>query len=190
MLTFEQGFGNVLQNLRAPFGSRPRAGTVRSVGTYAAGESLVPAPVEQPPWVTKPSGGQDFIEPNIASVALPVIAAEVTVVTFTVPLGQNGVIKRMANQYVGGGWTEGNAALIWRLEADGVPIRNFENIIFTIGTTNTPQDFGDGGIRVFENQVIALIARNAAIAVAGQLLLGSLAGWYYPIEQEGESAYQ
>jgi len=48
-----------------------------------------------------PPGGKPF--EFAAGVALPAIGATVTVLSFTVPRGQNGFVRRIANVFVGGG---------------------------------------------------------------------------------------
>ena len=120
---------------------------------------------------------------------MPAIGAEVNVLTFTVPQGKNGVIQKLANQMIGAGWVEGTGDVVWRLDIDGVPAQGYNNIIQTLGTPAVPADLTDRPIKLRENQVITLISRNVAVAVAGQLLLGLVAGYYYPITQERENTW-
>ena len=142
-----------------------------------------------PPWVEKSAGSQPYMEQNIAGVTLPALAAEATVLTFTVPRRKNGIIDHIANQFIGGGWTEGSGDLIWRVEADGVPIQGYHNMIASIGSMSNPADLAQSNIAIYENQVIRLVARNVAVPVAGQILLGMFRGRFYPIEQEGQNTW-
>lgn len=141
----------------------------------------------RPPWSETPSGGQPFTFLNAAAVSLPAIGSSVTVVTFQVPRRKNGVIEFVANQFVGGGWTEGTGDLIWRITADGVPIQGYDAMIASIGSLSNPGWLGSRPIRIYENQVIALVVTNVAVVAAGQPLLGLFRGGFWPIEQEGKT---
>ena len=116
-----------------------------------------------------------------ATVIVPAQGSEVTVVTFTVPRRLNGVIDRLSNQFIGGGWSEGSGSLIWRVEVDSVPVYGFHNMLASIGTMSNPADLGRG-IPVSESQVVSLIARNVSVNVAGQVLLGQFRGNYFPVD--------
>lgn len=184
MLTYDQAMGYI-ERLRR-----------RTIADRGRGPAALPLPaqvpsrtVEKRAFIEMPAGGNPFDRLNNAAVTLPAIGAEVVVVQFNVPRGKNGVVVRISNQFVGGGWTEGTGDLVWRIEADGVPVRDYESIIASLGTTSNPADRRGNPIRVFENQVVRLICNNVAVPVAGQPLLGLLGGWFYPIEQEGESYF-
>jgi len=162
----------------------------RAKGASALGPAITPTgQVEtvRSPWSETPSGGQPFTQQNVAAVTLPAIGAAATVVTFQVPRRKNGVIEFIANQFVGGGWTEGTGDLIWRITADGVPVQGYDNIIASMGTMANPGWLGTRPIRIYENQVIALVLTNVAVVVAGQPLLGLFRGGFWPIEQEGSN---
>jgi hypothetical protein len=141
------------------------------------------------PWLMMPAAGQGFMQPNIAAVVLGAIGTTTVVVTFTVPRRKNGSIEWISNQFVGGGWTEGNGALIWRVLADGIPVQGFDFIISSIGSMSNPADLRMSPIRIYENQVITLVVQNVAVVAAGQFLLGQLRGKLFPIEQEGQSTW-
>jgi len=149
----------------------------------------IPVQEISPPWVEKSAGSQPYMEQNTAGLTLPALGTEATVLTFTVPRRKNGLIDRIANQFIGGGWTEGSGDLVWRVEADGVPIQGYHNMISSIGTMTNPADLGQSTLAIYENQVIRLVARNVAVPVAGQILLGMFRGRFYPIEQEGQNTW-
>ena len=163
----------------------------RNAGGTAAGEVNAAGQmnVTQAPWVEKSAGSQPFTEMNQAAVTLPAVGAEATVILFQVPRRRNGVIEFIANQFVGGGWTEGTGDLVWRVEADGVPIQGYHNLIGSIGAIANPGWLGNSPIAVYENQRIALVVRNVAVPVAGQPLLGLFRGRFYPLEQEGQNTW-
>lgn len=174
--------------LRPPAVTARKAASGASLGAALTGAGQVET--VRSPWVETPAGGQPFTFLNAASVTLPAQGATVTVVTFTVPRRKNGVIEFIANQFVGGGWTEGTGELVWRITADGVPIQGYDNIIGSIGSLSNPGWLGTRPIRVYENQIIALTLNNVGIAApAGQALLGLFRGGFYSIEQEGQNTW-
>ncbi|MGH8135061.1 MAG: hypothetical protein ACRER4_01840, partial [Steroidobacteraceae bacterium] len=124
-------------------------------------------------------------------VALPAIAATAVVFSFQVPIGRNGMIKRIANVFVGGGFQEGQGNVFWQIMADlkdasfgaganNLVAPNYDNIVASLGSVAAPSEID--GIRIREGQVVALVVRNVAIIVAGQLVGGRLGGYFYPID--------
>lgn len=143
--------------------------------------------VEKAPWIDPPASAQSYSHDHIenaqpAQVLLPAIGAQVVVVQFRVPQRRNGVIKWIANEFIGGAAWQGTGALVWQILADGVPIQNYEAIVSSFGTAAAP------GVRapilISESQLIQLILKNVSILPGGQVLTGLLAGWNYPIESE------
>lgn len=154
-----------------------------------AAAASIAQPVSRSPWLDMPAGGQPFRYPNAAATTLPAQAAESTVVSFTVPLGRNGVIQRLANQFIGGGFTEGSGGITWRIEVNGVPVSGFHNLLGTNGTMSAPADLTASPIRIHEGDFVALICRNVSVNQAQQPLLGMLGGYFYPLSQEIEDPW-
>lgn len=132
------------------------------------------------PWLWQPSAGLPFNPTNY--VALPAIAAQAVIVEFRVPEGHNGVINQMGNNFVGGGFVDGSGTVVWRLLVDGVPYPNFGTIIASLGNPAAPSFVGS--VRIYEKQLVQLVATNVAIVVAGQLVGGRLSGWFFPRKLE------
>ena len=124
-----------------------------------------------------------------AQISLPAIGVTQTVVSFTCPARQNGEIEFVANQFVGGGWTEGTGSIIWQILIDGVPVQGYDSILGSLGTTAAPSWLGKGAIQFSENQLVQLRVRNVSIAVAGQILLGLLRGHFEPIDTSRASTW-
>lgn len=139
-----------------------------------------PAGLALPPWIYPPPEFEAFDFSTYA--AIPAIGANALVISFVVPSGRNGVIRKVANVFVGGGFQEGSGNIFWQIRADQVPAPNYENIVASLGSVANPTDFA--GIRVYEGQVIDLFVQNVAIVVAGQLIGGRLQGWFYPMSIE------
>ncbi|HWE00677.1 MAG TPA: hypothetical protein VG345_16615 [Bryobacteraceae bacterium] len=114
--------------------------------------------------------------------ALPAIGAQGVIISFQVPDGMNGIIKRFGNAYVGAGFTEGSGALQWQLLADGAAVPNYENIPASLGATANPSEVSS--IRVKEGQLIQLVINNISLLVGGTFSGGRLGGWFYPKDQE------
>jgi hypothetical protein len=128
-----------------------------------------------------PPEGEDF--EFHAYVAIPAQGASGVVVQFLVPEGRNGIIKRIANVFVGGGFQEGQGNVIWKLFQDfqgggGPVVPNFENIVASLGSVAAPSTID--GIRVKESQLVTLQVTNVGIVPAGQLIGGRLGGYFYP----------
>ena len=142
----------------------------------------------RPPWVDPPQQWENL--DLIGYVALPAIAAQANVLNFQVPLGRNGVIQKVANNLVGGGWTEGAGGAIWQILVDGAPppgATNYDLILASLGSPANPVQIP--GFRIYENQVLTLVVKNVNIVVAGQLSGGRLIGYLYPKELEQEDLW-
>lgn len=126
-------------------------------------------------------------------VALPAIGASAIVVSKRVEPGRNGMIRRIANEFVGGGFTAGTGSVIWQIFLDlqnpvaftGLVAPDFDRIVASLGSVNNPSNID--GIRVKENQLVALIVTNVSIVVAGQQIGGRLGGSWYPVDLEPPS---
>jgi hypothetical protein len=119
-----------------------------------------------------------------AYVAIPAQGAQAVVVQFDVPPGFNGVINRFANEFVGGGFQQGQGLITWVLYLDFlnlVPAPNFQSIVASLGSVNNPKILN--GIRIKEKQRVTLLVKNAAAGVvpAGQQIGGLIGGYFYPV---------
>lgn len=136
-----------------------------------------------PPWLYPP---KNFENIDIATyAALPAIAAEAVILSYLVPSGRNGIIKKIANNFVGGGWVEGTGAVVWRILVDGTPppgATSYQNIVNSLGNPASPTEIP--GFRIYEHQLITVVADNISVVVAGQLVGARLVGWNYPRDIE------
>ena len=144
--------------------------------------------VQKPLWVDPPDQWENIDLLNY--VALPAIAAQANVISFQIPLGRNGVIRKVACNFVGGGWVEGTGDVTWQILVDGAPppgATSYDNILASLGSPANPVEIP--GFRVFENQVLSVVVRNAAVVVAGQLSGARLIGYLYPREMEADGVW-
>jgi len=154
----------------------------------SASDILTYSRVQKPIWVDPPDQWENLDLLNY--VALPAINAQANVIQFQVPLGRNGVIKKVACNFVGGGWVEGSGAVTWQILVDGAPppgATTYDSILASLGSPANP--VGIAGFRIYENQVLTLVVRNATVIVANQLSGGRLVGYLYPREMEDDGVW-
>jgi hypothetical protein len=137
-----------------------------------------------------PDRGVEFRK--AAYVAIPAVGAQAVVVQFQVPEGMNGMINRLANVFVGGGFTEGQGGIIWQLYQDftvggGTVAPDFDNMLASFGSVNNPAVLN--GIRIKEKQLVTLLVKNVSVVVAGQFIGGLLGGYFYPVDLEPAVAF-
>lgn len=144
--------------------------------------------VRKPTWIDPPAQWLNIDQ--FAYVALPAIGAQANVISFFVPSGYNGIIQKVANNFVGGGWSEGSGDVTWQILADGAPpigASNYDLILGSLGSPANPVEIP--GFRIFENQTITLVVKNVAVVLAGQLSGGRLIGYLYPRETEDANTW-
>jgi hypothetical protein len=135
--------------------------------------------LSSPPWVTPPDGYQSF--DYASAITTPAFGAgDTVIVSFSVPLGMNGIIRRLANDYAGPGFVDGSGDLIWRILIDGRAVQGYSAITVRLGAINQPTVID--GIQVSSGQLVSLVVNNAtaALPVAGTQVTGRLGGYFYP----------
>lgn len=134
---------------------------------------------------------QNFMPPSgkpfefHGGVALPAIGAQATVLSFLVPRGNNGFIRRIGNIFVGNGFTDFSGAIVWQILLDqvkGTVAPNFDNIVASLGSVQNPSQID--GIHIMELSTVALVVKNISLVVAGQLVGGRLGGSFHSIREE------
>jgi hypothetical protein len=147
-----------------------------------------------PVWLYPPTQWENV--DIIAYALLPAIGATVTILQFQVPLGRNGVIKGIANNFVGGGWVEGTGDVVWKLLIDGAAPPNANSygaIPASLGSPANPVAIA--GFRIFENQVISFVGFNnpagpdGGVVPAGQRLGARILGYLYPRDSESDDIW-
>lgn len=136
----------------------------------------------------RPNDGQAFDFGG--GITIPATSPTVFTVVFrfTVPQGKNGIIQRIANVIVGGAFQDFSGALIWQIAQNltnpGGPLiaPNYNNIQASFGAIAFPSEIA--GIPIKENQVVALLVRNASILPAGEFIGGRFGGFFYPVAEE------
>lgn len=151
----------------------PMGETTTNAGTFAKR-----ALWNDSPWIEAPPGYVPF-DPR-ATIPLPVApSAETTVLTFVVPLGYDGVIKKYSNNITGAGFTNGSGDIVWRLRANGRAVRNFDAILFESGTVDFPRELV-APIRVYSGQTLIFTVEHVANAALAGNVICSFMGYIYP----------
>ncbi len=147
-----------------------------------------------PPWIYQPVNWENIDQINYA--LLPAIGSTVTIISYVVPPGRNGIINKVACNFVGGGWIEGSGDVLWRILVDGTPppgATSYDAILASLGSPAQPT--GISGFRVFENQVLTFVAlnnpagANGGVVVAGQRVGARFTGWNYPTDIEEDDVW-
>lgn len=127
----------------------------------------------------------------LAYTTIPAIGATATILTFHVPIGRNGVINKVANNFVGGGWVAGSGDIVWRILVDGAAppgASNYQLIIDSLGSPANPVAIA--GFRIFENQTLTVVVFNnpaginGGVPFANQLTGARLLGYLFPRDLE------
>jgi len=140
-------------------------------------------PVELPYRLFPPNNWENLDQLNY--VALPAIAAAAAILSFRVPVGRNGIIRKIANNFIGGGWQEGSGAVTWQILVDGAPppgATSYNSILGSLGSPANPVEIA--GFRIFENQLVQFIVNNVSVVLAGQFAGARLVGYFYPRDLE------
>lgn len=132
-----------------------------------------------PPWVVPPDGYKSF-DYAMAIPTPAVVGVDTPIVSFNVPQGMDGVIKRISNGLAGIGFVDGGGDIVWRIFIDGSPVQGYDNITVRLGEINNPTLIE--GIRIRSNQAVSLVVNNVTglIPVGGTQATGRLGGYFYP----------
>lgn len=142
-----------------------------------------------PPHLYPPRTWENLDKLNYAVIGA--VGATVTILDFKVPIGRNGIVNKVATNFVGGGWVAGTGDIIWRILVDNATppgASDYHNIIDSLGSPAQP--VGISGFRIFENQRITVVAFNnplgasGGVIPAGQRVGARLLGHLFPRDME------
>lgn len=157
----------------------------KSFGGRTLANPEQPAYEVRPPWLDMPAGGQSiFFNQWIDTPATN--DTDTTILQFTVPIGWDGVIQAIANFYTGPGFIPGSGFLAWRLLRNGQAIKNYDSILFALGSYGNggiqPMDIHTRPIRIFSGELISMVVNHSStstLPVAGTKIGGVIAGYEY-----------
>ena len=137
-----------------------------------------PAPllITPQPYGEYPPGAEPFDEFGVMALPLVNPGVDSNVVSFVVPQGYDGVIKRYHVEFEGGGFVSGQ--IVYKIKRNGAPVKNFQNMTTNRGTPSSPRIVD--GIRIYSGEVITLTMQHVADAALNGVVTASLAGYLYP----------
>src|SRR6185437_1643565 len=95
--------------------------------------------VRREPYLDPPPGSQSFY-PEL-SIPIPIVGSgNITVLSFVVPIGYDGVINAINNNFTGGGFINGSGDLVWQILIDGRAVRNYDAILTERGVPGQAVD--------------------------------------------------
>lgn len=170
---------NQLSELSALHNTLLVGGQLISTGTGDNTSAPLPTTTVKRPWIDEPDGAVPF-DPEY-SVALPpgaTIPHTYVVATLTVPQGYDGVIKGFNWNYTGGGFVQGDGSLQAQILRNGIPVRNYDNILTERGSYETARPISP--LRIYSLDIIQLVVNHLANTILSGNLLGGFVGYFYP----------
>lgn len=137
-----------------------------------------PDSIQKPWWLDFPLDAQYFDFPGV--IATPALGTAATVLSFTVPSGWDGVIRKVSHNYTGPGFVQGSGDLVWTIRVGGAAVKNYNLITSEFGSPQQPRDTY---IILRENQLVeyvVTVSATAVVPVAGTFIVVFMAGWEVP----------
>jgi hypothetical protein len=110
-------------------------------------------------------------------------AGDVTVLSFRVPLGFDGLLTACYWGYTGTGFSQGSGDLIFRLQRNQVYLKDLSNVAYTIGSSKLPAPMTQGAL-LLSGQLVSLIVNapnvSGNIQVGDSNIYGGLIGFWWP----------
>lgn len=143
--------------------------------TQPLGMPANPTATSKRVWLDEPPGAVPFDEQGSATLS-GVAGTIVPVLTITVPAGFDGVVKWISNNLTGGA-TFVLGEVVWGININGRPYRNFGTIAMEKGTIFQGRQISP--IRLFANNVLTYTVTEQVPGLTGQTVV-SATGYYYP----------
>lgn len=131
------------------------------------------------PWIFPPLGWEPFDE--VKSIDTPAINTQTVVLAKKIPQGYDGVIRRISNNFTGGGFVQASGQLVWRIALDNQVVRNYGNIQVEMGSISHPRE--TDGILVRAGQVVRYyVTCTDGALIGGTKIICCFAGYIWPKE--------
>lgn len=147
------------------------------------------------PYIAMPDSGRRFKE--VSSVLIgtnppPAGDTLVPVLSFTVPIGYDGVIDTVICGVTAGtsgpsGFVEGSNTIAWRVAADAIStpryLRDLGNILFSYGSLTVPIPTTNSSLCIYSGNLVTFYvdffsSGNGVLAADATVVVG-LSGWFY-----------
>lgn len=136
------------------------------------------------PYANMPPGGREIQE--IAALPLssvPFDGSNNAVLSFTAPIGYDGIANRLINFFTGTGFAEGSGGIVWRVKVGNKYARNLGSILFTYGSLNDPYIIPGTGIPIVSGQTVTYyvsVPASSSIGGASPQFVCAVMGWFWP----------
>ncbi len=152
-------------------------GNLIATGTGDSQTQQNPVATERKPWLDAPDGAVPF-DPQTA-VALPtILGTTAVIVSYLCPDGRDGVINAYSWNFTGGGFVDGSGDIVVQILRNGVPIRNYENIVVQKGSIQIARPIAP--LRVYSKDLIQMVVNHVANGLLAGDVVGSFVGYDYP----------
>lgn len=138
-----------------------------------------------PPWVKMPGQGKRFGHNSSLSLGLgqvPADGLDHLVQSFLVPYGYDGVIAAPLNSYTGQGFEEGSGVLTWRIKLNQRYVKDYGNIITSLGDPKFPWYNANSQILLLSGQLVQYFVNRQLgdVSLNGGRIICGLWGWFWP----------
>lgn len=137
------------------------------------------------PWLYPPVDAQDFRQQN--AIASPAVNVNTEVFGFQVPLGWDGIIRRIQMCFIGAGFEPGSGDIVWRLVIDSRPVNYYGAVISQIGTPSAPDPLDFGIIIRSGSRVSFQVEISNGLLVPNTRVLCGACGWYWKVSRANYS---
>lgn len=169
-----------------PFGPPQRALDTPNRG-YSVYNCNVPDAEKLPhqlyPWLYPPPGFESFDRAAVVSITgagVPV-STPTTILTLEVPEGWDGIVSKIANVYIGTGFTEASGDLTWAILVNGnQPVKNYGEIITTFGSVAQPRDISGFIVRSKQTVQYKFTYTNPGLAAGS--VYAALSGYFWRMQ--------
>jgi hypothetical protein len=137
---------------------------------------------KDPPWIKMPGQGKRFSPMNSIALASITPGVDTLVTSFRVPLGYDGVINYIVQNYTGQGFQEGSGDLTWRIQLNQRYVKNYGNTEMQIGTlTQGGPTSPNSQIILLSNQLVQYFVNVSPTAsLNGGRIICALFGFWWP----------
>ena len=138
-----------------------------------------PAATQRRVWLDEPPGSVPFDEQDTLTPIPVTPGVDTTVLQMIVPQGYDGVIKWISNNVLMQTPLFVSGDLIWKININNRPVRNFGNIRQEKGTIFQGREISP--IRIFSGNVVTYTVQlTPGSSLSGGETVCSLTGYYFP----------
>jgi len=160
------------------------------IGCVARGEKGRVYDPSRPPWIFMPQQSIRFQKVGQLPIAGLLPAVDYLVLQFQIAANYDAVINSLINVFAphpgGAGLVEGSGDIIWRLQINSVWVKDYGQLITSLGDLGNPHVMTGGGIRLKANFLVRYWVQVSAAGLGvldplGRIICVAM-GWNYPAE--------